>query len=570
MKKLLLIVAGAIAFGNSSIAQCDQGLVHFLCYHSLGMTVEVRNESDFIIYQNIITSYNNSTFYAFELSLPDGCYTFNGANDPDDYYIINVRGVDTNGTSQFYHYGGGDSYSFSVGGYGGCTDPNAVNYLPEACLSFNGEQFFCNYDQANSFVTIEICDGINGKIDVGYTINSPCSGSNAGYGSSWVDGGHTIHQHVIPPGVWEISFYDYGPPYSFTYTIRVDGNIVATGSDIPDPVSLTIGGGNTYGCNDAYACNYDPDATCNDDSCVFGDPCCNGPGAHFQVTFNDPDDDYEEICFDLYDENGFYVAGECVYEAYGETELYLCVPSGCYLGLQVWDITDNTEWYLLDPYGNTIASGVGSGITYDVCLSGGSSPGCTDPLACNYDATAITDDGSCAFPSITLSSTNDGDGIAEAMLYYFIDNYTQEQVTASAQLLEGQTVNVCLYPSYFTIILTPTVGEMQWQLSPVTGIGTLTGTSTQLYSFFTTNGALILGCTDPTAENFENWASIDAGTCTYPPEPGDYTDDGAVNTSDLLILLSEMGCNVSCDTDLTNDGVTNTSDLLVFLSVFGT
>lgn len=49
----------------------------------------------------------------------------------------------------------------------------------------------------------------------------------------------------------------------------------------------------------------------------------------------------------------------------------------------------------------------------------------------------------------------------------------------------------------------------------------------------------------------------------------DFDGSGSVNTGDLLLLLSELGCAESCTTDLDGNGIVNTSDLLAFLGDFG-
>ena len=51
----------------------------------------------------------------------------------------------------------------------------------------------------------------------------------------------------------------------------------------------------------------------------------------------------------------------------------------------------------------------------------------------------------------------------------------------------------------------------------------------------------------------------------------DLNNDNSITVSDLLLVLSEFGCLISCeDTDVNGDGLTSVSDLLEILSVFGT
>lgn len=51
---------------------------------------------------------------------------------------------------------------------------------------------------------------------------------------------------------------------------------------------------------------------------------------------------------------------------------------------------------------------------------------------------------------------------------------------------------------------------------------------------------------------------------------GDLNGDLAVTTPDLLIFLTDFGCNVDCVGDVDGNGSVNSNDLLVFLSNFGT
>jgi len=54
-------------------------------------------------------------------------------------------------------------------------------------------------------------------------------------------------------------------------------------------------------------------------------------------------------------------------------------------------------------------------------------------------------------------------------------------------------------------------------------------------------------------------------TCT-----GDFNGDSTRNSGDLLVLLSEFGCQSACVADMNNSGGVDTADLIVFLAVFGT
>lgn len=52
--------------------------------------------------------------------------------------------------------------------------------------------------------------------------------------------------------------------------------------------------------------------------------------------------------------------------------------------------------------------------------------------------------------------------------------------------------------------------------------------------------------------------------------PGDFNLDGFINSADLLLFLSEFGCETGCIYDMDGDGVSNVADLLSFLEVYAT
>ena len=50
---------------------------------------------------------------------------------------------------------------------------------------------------------------------------------------------------------------------------------------------------------------------------------------------------------------------------------------------------------------------------------------------------------------------------------------------------------------------------------------------------------------------------------------GDFDNDQAIGTNDLLIFLGGFGCLMNCPTDIDNDDLVTSSDLLIFLGAFG-
>ena len=88
----------------------------------------------------------------------------------------------------------------------------------------------------------------------------------------------------------------------------------------------------------------------------------------------------------------------------------------------------------------------------------------------------------------------------------------------------------------------------------------------------------LAGCQDDTACNYDE-AATDPGTCFYPDEGyncdgsplclEDLNANGAIDVGDVLLVLSEFGCQSDCTADVTGDGFVVVDDILVVLAVFG-
>lgn len=78
------------------------------------------------------------------------------------------------------------------------------------------------------------------------------------------------------------------------------------------------------------------------------------------------------------------------------------------------------------------------------------------------------------------------------------------------------------------------------------------------------------GCTNDQAENYDSNATIDDGSCIFPPLLGDFDNNNAIDSNDLLQFLMNYGATGNgTSEDLNQDGIVNAADLLVFLNVFG-
>ena len=172
------------------------------------------------------------------------------------------------------------------------------------------------------------------------------------------------------------------------------------------------------GCDDAAACNYDDNATDNDGSCTYADTGygCDG------ICLADGDGD--GIC-DPFEVAGCTDATACNYDATATDEDGSCEFTSC-AGCTDdsacnWDgaatIDNGSCTYANDGYdcgGNCLADADGDGICDPFEVAG-----CSDAAACNYDDIVTDDDGSCVFAEAGLDCGGncledaDGDGICD-------------------------------------------------------------------------------------------------------------------------------------------------------------
>ena len=157
------------------------------------------------------------------------------------------------------------------------------------------------------------------------------------------------------------------------------------------------------GCTNPEACNYDPEAVIDDGSCVLGGE---------DLTVSILTDNYPgETTWTVTDAVGNIVASGGPYEATGTVyEEQVCIDEGCY----TYTINDSfgdgiccaygTGSYTVTSGADTLATGgqFTSTVSVEFCL--GSGFGCTNPIACNYDPEATTDDGTCDLSSCWLQT----------------------------------------------------------------------------------------------------------------------------------------------------------------------
>ena len=409
----------------------------------------------------------------------------------------------------------------------GCMDAGASNYSAEAeyddgsCL-FPGctDDDACNFDQAANLddgtclYASAPCEVCSGETDgSGFIIDNDADGdgvcdadevegctdsSACNYDADpTTDTDNTLC--VYPNGNCETCF-DGG-----VIVNDADGDGVCDGDEVP-------------GCTDETACNFNPLATDEDGSCLSDDALgvCGGSCA--------ADADGDGICDDVDDCVGALDAcGVCN----GPGEIYECgcadIPEGdC-------DCDGNQLDALGVCGGDCISDTDGDGIC-DTDEIGG----CTDASACNYDLTATDDDGSCTYAGPILDcngdclNDSDGDGICDENENECPD-YNGNGICDNLDVFGCTYVDACNYDADATA----DDGSCAY---PATGFN-CDGSSIDDSNSFA-------GCTYPQALNYSGAANVDDGSCVFVgilDEVGpclfDVSDDGIVNTPDLLIFL---------------------------------
>jgi len=194
----------------------------------------------------------------------------------------------------------------------------------------------------------------------------------------------TGSQYQIPAGILS---------NNSEYCWRVIG-VTALGLNVPSE-HYNLTSDFSLGCTDISACNYDASAKVDDGSCLFVTDCLGICGGTNTIGTSCNDNNVQTID-DKYDSNcnctgniiwGCTNSSACNYDTNATADDGSCSYADC-LGicggpnLPGTSCNDNNPQTANDMFNN-------------ICDCVGLKYGCTDNSACNYDASATTDDGSC-------------------------------------------------------------------------------------------------------------------------------------------------------------------------------
>jgi len=173
-----------------------------------------------------------------------------------------------------------------------------------------------------------------------------------------------------------------------------------------------------------------------------------------------------------------------------------------------------------------------------------SHPGCIDPVACNFDVQALSDDGSCVMPTgcETCSGETDGTGT-------IVDNDTDDDGVCDADEIAGcQDASACNYNA----AATDDDSSCVYATGCETCSGETDGTGTIVDNDSDDDGVCdadeVVGCQDSSACNY-NASATDAGSCTYATEAC-ATCSGATDGSGTVV-----------DNDSDDDGVCDADEI---------
>jgi hypothetical protein len=432
----------------------------------------------------------------------------------------------------------------------GCTDLNANNYSSFAQMDDGS----CTYDKS---ITISSpTDGsfwycgktyniIWGSVGIGqvdiYLMNDTLGNTLLGSG---IDS-------PSPYGTYNLSPSKFTPGEN--YYVRILDS--SDPSVYTDSGLITVVGCEIEGCMDSTANNYNSEATVDDDSCTYDK----------SIVISSPTDGSFWYCGKTYN----IIWGSV---GIGQVDIYLMndilgntllgsgidspYPYGTY-NLSPSKFTPGENYYvrILDSSDPSVYTDSGL-----ITVVGCEVSGCTDPEATNYDSEATVDDDSCeyAYPtgSITVckmiidSENNivDGSEVAGAEFNIFNTLFTTP-LTLNADLIGNDGINDSQCVVYSGLALKSY--NYSEEVYPETGWMTplyndqFTADIIGLDDFFTfnsnedSNGAIdltlprgpnrtlvvlnqyeeevidISGCTDPEANNYNENATIDDGSCTY-------------------------------------------------------
>jgi len=421
------------------------------------------------------------------------------------------------------------------------------------------------------------CGWSTGPIDDCYEAEGSCTNNPQAQVGTMMS-----YCHAVAGGSVNLEFHPTVIAEALLPTINSDGSCFNTCVEMTTSCQY-------FGCTDATACNYDPNAVEDDGTCAYTeDACgvCGGDDSSCSGCTNtnacnfDPSATIDDgSCF-------FPPAGsscDCTYAASfdvnlsaGETASETIEAVGYVTGfsavLVFQDLPPDQSWAnemmvgLTAPDGTCLQYG-GYNLTLG-CPSAGLWPaGWNTSAAGTYTATA----------TFSEPIQGVGDWTITIMNSWASSNGASYETTLTFDgLCEGPTsVPGCTDAGACNYDATATADNGSCEYASCAGCTNSAACNydpTATIDDGTCDTVSCYGCTDSVACNHDPDATYDDGSCEYESCacPGDLDGDGQVAVTDVLLFLSDFGCaDAPCVGDANGDGNTNVEDLLLMLSTFG-
>lgn len=342
----------------------------------------------------------------------------------------------------------------------GCTDPDAINYNPNANIDDGSCEFDVTCDLNEVTVLVNPGPWAN-EVSWNLVLDSLAIAGGGNYTSN-----ATVQYDLcLEDGCYIFEMYDsFGDGWNgATFTVIMGGETLAFGTLNSGSYGAfffginTEGCGaneNTYGCTDPSAINFDPQATIDDGSCIYQDSCLTNTVEVIISTAYSGD----EVWWSILQDSTVVAAGN----GYGDMQTYavgICLEDGCYT-FEMHDLygdgwNGGTFSIFFDGY--TVAYGTlqdGSygaitfGINADDCDEVEDIYGCTDPNADNYNPNATIDDGSCEYMfSCSISFTVSPDTTGAQVIWITPSNNISDAVEVLWDFGDGST-STDLFPTH--------------------------------------------------------------------------------------------------------------------------
>ena len=400
--------------------------------------------------------------------------------------------------------------------------------------------------------------------------------SSAGAGASNYDVTFTLNglctsEDIVIPGCTDVNACNYNPN-------ATEDN----GSCLSLDECGVCGGDNSScgGCTDPAACNYDASAVVDDNSCLSLDECgvCGGDNSSCGGC-TDP-----MAC--NYDANAVIDDGSCIMEG---QNVVVSILTDNYPGETTWTLTDLDGAVVASggPYPDVATSYEESICVGDGCYAFTINDSFGDGICCAFgegsytvssDGVVLASGGEFESQDVVEICLGSGFGCTDPEACNYDPEATTENGSCNYDCNGCTDDMACNYDPFATeddgsCEYTSCVGCTDSSACNYNPAATMDdGSCLQLDACGVCggDGSTCSGCTDPEAENYDPSASVDDGSCAYPNDcPEDLNNDGQISVADILLLLSDFGCSSDCDADLNDDGATNVNDILQILAAFG-